>query len=92
MYEGSTEMRFRFLYNYGVAFFVDYGNTWLNYKQIRLDDIAIAVGFGFRYYTLVAPIRVDFGFKFYDPADHRFIFDKKVFSNFAFNFGIGEAF
>ena len=92
LYEGSTEMRFRFLYNYGVAFFVDYGNTWLNYKQIRLDDIAIAVGFGFRYYTLVAPIRVDFGFKFYDPADHRFIFDKKVFSNFAFNFGIGEAF
>ena len=92
LYEGSAEMRFRFLYNYGVAFFVDYGNTWLNYKQLRLDDIAVAVGFGFRYYTLVAPIRIDFGFKFYDPSDHRFIFDKKVFSNFAFNFGIGEAF
>ena len=92
LYEGSMEMRFRFLYYYGVAFFVDYGNTWLNYKQFRLDDMAVAVGFGFRYYTLVAPIRVDFGFKFYDPSDKRFIFDKRVFSNFAFNFGIGEAF
>lgn len=92
LYEGSTEMRFRFLYSYGVAFFLDYGNTWLNYKQFRFDDIAVAIGFGFRYYTLVAPIRIDFGFKFYDPADHKFIFDKRVFSNFAFNFGIGEAF
>ncbi|MGA8265099.1 MAG: BamA/TamA family outer membrane protein [Ignavibacteriaceae bacterium] len=92
LYEGSAEMRFRFLYYYGIAFFVDYGNTWLNYKQFRFDDMAVAVGIGFRYYTLVAPIRVDFGFKFYDPSDHRFIFDKRVFSNFAFNFGIGEAF
>ncbi len=92
LYEGSTEYRIRFLHYYGVAFFADYGNTWLNYKQFRFDDVAVAVGFGFRYYTLVAPIRIDFGFKFYDPADNKFIFDKKVFSNFAFNFGIGEAF
>jgi len=92
LYEGSTEFRYRFLHYYGIAFFADYGNTWLNYDQFRFDDIAVAVGFGFRYYTLVAPIRIDFGFKFYDPADKRFIFDKKVFSNFVFNFGIGEAF
>ena len=92
LYEGSTELRFRFLHYYGVAFFVDYGNTWLNYKQFQFNDVAVAIGFGFRYYTLVAPIRVDFGLKFYDPSDQRFIFDKKVFSNFAFNFGIGEAF
>jgi len=92
LYEGSAEFRFRFLHYYGLAFFMDYGNTWLNYKQFRFDDVAIAVGFGFRYYTLVAPIRIDFGFKLYDPADKRFIFNKKVFSNFAFNFGIGEAF
>lgn len=92
LYEGSAEFRFRFLHYYGLAFFLDYGNTWLNYKQFRFDDVAIAVGFGFRYYTLVAPIRIDFGFKLYDPADKRFIFNKKVFSNFAFNFGIGEAF
>lgn len=92
LYEGSTELRLRFLHYYGVAFFADYGNTWLNYKQFRFDDIAVAIGFGFRYYTLVAPIRIDFGLKFYDPADKKFIFDKKLFSNFAFNFGIGEAF
>ena len=92
LFEGSMELRYRFLHYYGLAFFTDYGNTWLNYKQFRFDDVAVAIGFGFRYYTLVAPIRIDFGFKFYDPSNKRFIFNNKVLSTFVFNFGIGEAF
>ncbi|NOZ47003.1 MAG: BamA/TamA family outer membrane protein [Chlorobi bacterium] len=90
--ETSLEYRYRFLNNYGIVFFTDVGNTWLGYKQFRWDDTAVAVGIGFRYYTLIAPFRIDLGFKFYDPNDRRFIFDKKVWSNFVIQFGIGEAF
>ncbi len=90
--ETSLEYRYRFLNNYGLTFFADAGNTWLGYKQFRWDQMAVAVGVGFRYYTLVAPLRIDFGFKFYNPNDKRFIFDKNVWNNFVIQFGIGEAF
>jgi len=90
--ETSFEFRYRFLHNYGITLFADAGNSWLGYKQFRWDDVAVAVGFGFRYYTLVAPLRIDFGFKFYDPNDKGFIFDKSVWKNFVLQFGIGEAF
>ncbi|MHB1688841.1 MAG: BamA/OMP85 family outer membrane protein [Ignavibacteriaceae bacterium] len=91
--ESSMEYRYRFLENFGTVLFSDIGNTWLNYKQFRYDGLAVAVGIGFRYYTAVAPFRLDFAFKFYDPGDHRFIFDHKaVFQQLQVQFGIGEAF
>ena len=92
LFETSLEYRYRFLNHYGITFFADAGNSWLGYKQFRWDQMAVAVGVGFRYYTLIAPFRIDFAFKFYDPNDRRFIFDKKVWSNFILQFGIGEAF
>ncbi len=90
--ETSLEYRYRFLNYYGITLFADAGNSWLGYKQFRWDDLAVAVGVGFRYYTIVAPLRIDFGFKFYDPNDRRFIFNKSVWKNFVLQFGIGEAF
>jgi outer membrane protein insertion porin family len=57
--------------------------------------VAIAVGFGFRYYTQVAPFRIDLGFKFYNPSTKQYIWDswdKRFFKNIEFHFGIGEAF
>lgn len=90
--ESSLELRYRFLNYYGITLFADAGNSWLGYKQFRWDEVAVAVGVGFRYYTLVAPLRIDFAFKFYDPNDRRFIFDKKFWGNFVLQFGIGEAF
>lgn len=90
--EGSFEYRYKFLNNYGVALFTDYGNTFLGYHQFRYDRLAVAVGFGFRYYTSVAPFRIDFGFKFYDPSNKEFIFQRKAFSTMEVHFGIGEAF
>jgi len=90
--EGSFEYRLRFLNNFGFALFFDYGNTWIGYKQFRFDEVALAIGTGIRYYSQVAPFRLDFGFKLYDPADKRYIFGKKVWQNFEFHFGIGEAF
>jgi outer membrane protein assembly factor BamA len=90
--EGSFEYRYRFEEDFGLAFFVDYGNTWNNYKDVTWDQIAVAIGTGFRYYSSIVPFRIDFGFKFYDPADKKFIFDTAVFKTMEFHLGIGEAF
>lgn len=90
--EGSIEYRRRFRENYGFAGFIDYGNTWNGYRTARIDQVAVAVGFGIRYYSSIAPFRLDIGFKFYDPYDQKFIFKKTVFDSFAIHFGIGEAF
>lgn len=94
--EGSFEARHHLLEKVGAALFVDYGNVWNNYEQVRFDELAIAAGFGFRYYSDFAPIRIDFGFKAYDPEDRRSFFTRlkhnKFLDIFEFHFGIGEAF
>ena len=90
--EGTIEYRYRFLRSFGVAGFFDYGNTWVNYKDFNFNEVALAAGIGLRYYTQVAPFRLDFGFKFYDPSDKGFIFSKNFWDNVEFHFGIGEAF
>jgi outer membrane protein insertion porin family len=90
--EGSFEYRRKFREDYGFVFFTDYGNTWNRLSDIRVDQIAVAIGTGLRYYSPIAPFRIDFGFKFYDPSDMKFIFNKKFFSTMAIHFGIGESF
>ncbi len=93
--ESSVEYRYRFLKSFGVALFFDAGNTWLGYQQFRFDEIAQAIGFGLRYYTDIAPFRIDAGLKFYDPDNKEYLWntwDKRVLHNFQFHFGIGEAF
>ncbi len=93
--EGSMEYRYRFLENFGAVLFGDYGNTWLDYHQFRWDAVALAAGVGLRYYTQIAPFRIDFGFKFYDPHKKKFIWENwnpNFFSNIELHFGIGEAF
>jgi outer membrane translocation and assembly module TamA len=64
---------------FGYAALLDYGNTWNGWKQMAIKDIAVAVGLGIRVYTPIAPFRLDFGAKFYDPKDNKMIF-KKEFS------------
>ncbi len=91
--EGSFEWRYRFLENVGLALFSDYGNTWLGYRQLSLNGIAVAVGFGFRYYTQIAPLRIDFGFKFYNPDKSEFLWQtRNALGNMVIHIGIGEAF
>jgi len=93
--EGSIESRLRFFKSFGIAVFTDYGNTWLGYKDFRFDEVALAAGFGVRYYSPVAPFRLDFGFKLYDPDNKKFLWDnwdKRIFKNIEIHFGIGEAF
>lgn len=91
--ESSIEYRYKLTDTFGTDLFGDLGNSWLNYNQFRFDGLAVAAGLGFRYYTPVAPLRIDFAFKFYDPSDKRFIFQHKaVFKQLEVQFGIGEAF
>lgn len=93
LFEGSVETRNRLIGQIGSALFVDYGNTWNNYSEFRFDQIAVAIGFGIRYYSDFAPIRIDFGFKAFDPEDSRAFYKKRFFGELLqFHVGIGEAF
>ena len=94
--EGSIETRNRLVGPLGSALFLDFGNTWNGYQQFRFNDVAVAAGFGLRFYSSFAPIRLDFGFKAYDPLDRKTLFEKfkhsTILSNIQFQLGIGEAF
>ena len=92
--EGSFEFRRKLNQYFGFAIFTDYGNTWNSWRNVTWKGIAISVGGGIRIYTPIAPFRLDFGTKFYNPFDESFIFEKgKVFlRNIEIHFGIGEAF
>ncbi|MCL4548397.1 MAG: BamA/TamA family outer membrane protein [Bacteroidetes bacterium] len=91
--EGSIETRNRLVGKVGSALFIDYGNTWNGYKEFRFDQVAVAAGFGIRYYSEYVPLRIDFGFKVYDPNDRRSMFKKSFWSELLqFHLGIGEAF
>lgn len=96
LFEGSIEGRQHLSDIIGFAMFVDYGNVWNDFSQFRFDEVAVASGFGFRYYSDFAPIRLDFGFKVYDPDDRRSFFTRLQHSpflkNMEFQLGIGEAF
>lgn len=98
--EGSFETRNRLMGDLGMAAFIDYGNTWKGYQEFSFKDLAVAVGFGFRYYSSFAPIRIDLGFKAYDPSEKKNFF--KLYENthilqnlldvITLHLGIGEAF
>ena len=90
--EGSFEIRKKLSQYFGYAVFADYGNSWNGWKEMQVKDIAVAVGFGIRIYTPIAPFRLDFGTKFYNPEDQEMIFKKKLLDNITIHFGIGEAF
>jgi outer membrane protein assembly factor BamA len=101
--DGSIEHRLRpfpndlgFMRDLWAVYFLDYGNIWNSHTEFHFNEIAMAVGFGARYYTFVGPIRVDFGFKLYDPkaADgKKWLFQQFNFKDkFAIQFGIGNAF
>jgi outer membrane protein insertion porin family len=102
--EGSFEWRRRpfpqrsFLYPLWGVLFLDWGNVWETDGKFRLDQIALAAGFGIRYDTFVGPVRIDVGFKLFDPSKgqgDRWLWDKpsEIFkSKYAIQFGLGNAF
>ena len=55
------------LKDFGFVTFFDFGNVWSDANKFRLNEIALSVGGGLRYYTVVGAVRLDLGFKLYDP-------------------------
>ncbi|NUN08180.1 MAG: BamA/TamA family outer membrane protein [Ignavibacteriaceae bacterium] len=93
IFETSLEFRYRTKSDFGFVGFVDAGNTWSDYTKFRFRDFSVASGIGLRYYTVIAPFRIDFGIKTYDPASTKKIFERPFLKElFEFHFGIGEAF
>lgn len=96
------------LQNLGVAFFLDFGNAYqwffyqdendYSYKPKLIDylkGIALAGGVGFRYDTPVGVVRLDFGWKLYDPnsqIDPELFPATSKFTDFQFHIGLGNPF
>ena len=92
----STELRFNIFGQLNGALFVDGGNIWNIYDNVTdeksiftgfksLQDMAVGSGFGFRYDFSFFVLRLDFGFKTYDPADQS---DKKWFHDYNFKHSV----
>jgi outer membrane protein insertion porin family len=108
--EGSIESRWNLLRDAGrlgfiefnrfsLVFFFDFGNVWPRARDFQTRDIAMASGVGLRYATVAGPIRIDAGFKVYDPAGvpgrcwiSQRKFYKETLGSLVLHFGIGHAF
>jgi outer membrane protein assembly factor BamA len=110
VFEGSIENRWNLLRNAGrlgflelnrfsLVFFFDFGNVWPHASEMRFSEIAMASGLGLRYATIAGPIRIDLGFKVYDPAAptaQQWITQKKFYKEtlggLVLHFGIAHSF
>ncbi|MGY0425653.1 MAG: BamA/TamA family outer membrane protein, partial [Polaribacter sp.] len=89
----SLEYRFDVIGSFKGALFIDAGNIWDISKALYLDeeasfrgfsslkDMAIGSGLGIRYDLNFLVLRLDVGFKTYEP----YLKDKKWFRNYNFN-------
>lgn len=100
----SAEYRFNLFGGLNAALFADAGNIWNVLDNITdekavfdsfrsLGDIAVGSGFGFRYDFNFFVLRLDVGFKTYDPADETQRWLREYnFSHSVLNIGINYPF
>ena len=101
----SAELRFGIFNKLNGAIFVDAGNIWNVFDDISdesstftslksLNDIAVGSGFCFRYDLNFFVVRLDLGFKTYDPAitDNKKWFRDYNYANSVINIGINYPF
>lgn len=101
----SAEYRFKVLGDFKGAIFLDAGNIWniadnvidpkARFDNLKdLKELALGTGYGFRYDLNFFVIRLDLGFKLYNPANEsgrRWLKDFKLPSS-VLNFGINYPF
>ena len=101
----SLEYRYNLFGSLNGAFFMDAGNIWnvlddvtdtkATFDNIKsLEDIAIGAGIGLRYDLSFFILRLDTGFKTYEPTfgDQNRWFNNFNFSNAVYNIGINYPF
>lgn len=101
----NAEFRFNIFGQFNGALFADAGNIWNVLDNIEdeeavfsgidsLKDTALGSGFGFRYDFNFFVVRVDFGFKTFNPADktNQKWFRDYNFANSVLNIGINYPF
>ncbi len=105
-FTASAEFRFKIISAWKGALFIDTGNIWNVFDNITdkpsifggissLKDIAVGSGFGVRYDLSFFVVRVDMGFKTYNPSSDET--EKKWFRDYNFahsvlNIGINYPF
>ncbi len=94
--EANFENRMIFWRNFGGVIFIDLGNLWDDLRHIKLNQFAVAGGFGFRYLTFFGGLRFDFGFKVYDPGSPTKVIFKRtagqILKGLVFHIGVGQTF
>ena len=90
MLEVGSELRYRFAENMGGVLFFEGGNVWMNNILNFKKKMLWGTGFGFRYYTEYAPIRIDLAF----PLKRRKLpGEKKPYdAPYQFYVSVGQAF
>ena len=101
----SAELRFKIVNSFKGAIFIDAGNIWNVLDDVTddaaifdgfksLKDIAVGSGFGVRYDFSFFVVRLDLGFKTYNPSDEigKRWFRDYNFSNSVLNIGINYPF
>ncbi|MDR1005801.1 MAG: BamA/TamA family outer membrane protein [Bacteroidales bacterium] len=102
---GNIEYRFPIFGFIEGGAFMDFGNVWLLRPQADLSggafswdfykEIAVGIGVGLRFNLTILTLRLDAGWKLYDPAQDlsaRFVLPKSVLKSPAFQFGINYPF
>lgn len=100
----NAEYRFHLFGSLNSALFIDAGNIWNIFDNVEdpdatfdglkdLSELSIASGFGLRYDIDFFVIRMDLGFKTYNPGSEGSKWFKDYnFNNVVFNFGINYPF
>lgn len=79
----NEELRIALPKSFGLVFFFDHGNVWLESRDVRFSDLKSTTGAGVRYNSPVGPFRLDWGYKLNREADE---------SPWALHFTLGHAF
>lgn len=103
MLESSMEYRFKIVSFFEGALFADAGNSWMLTKDPArpgaefkpanfIKEIAVGTGFGIRLNFSFLIVRLDIGFKAYDPAVKKFVLGNASYETSVWNIGIGYPF